>query len=285
MIFITSATGNIGKELCRLLGEAGAPARAMCRKEEQLQQFRSLGLQAVLADYEQPETLRMALSGCKKMFLLTSPTAWHAQTEKSVIDMAEEAGIKNIVRLSTADANLSAKLAYARSHAEIDHYLRSKPLDWTILRPTGFMQNFIASAHPISRGILPHMVGDGQLSYIDLRDIGQVASQVLTQDIHKGATYYLTGPESLTLKNVTAVITAALGHKVKEVRSSEAEIRKALGYAGLSEWHINNLIEQFHTVAGGYEIDVTGEVERLTGQRPRHFAQFARDYKSKFLTH
>lgn len=285
MILITGATGNIGKELCRLLAEAEIPARAMCRKDEQLEQFRKLGIEAVLADFENPKSLLQAMQGCERMFLLTSPTLSHTQMEKSIIHIAEKAGIKYIVRVSTADTNLSAKLSYAKSHAEIDHYLRSKKLDWTILRPTGFMQNFIESGHPISTGFLPHMICDGKLSYIDLRDIALVAKHVLTEDIHKRATYYLTGPESLTVKEVASFLTDALGHEVKDVNSSEAEMRKALGFTGLSDWHVDTLIDQFVTVAGGYEIDVTEEVERLTGQPARTFAQFAKDYKNQFLTY
>lgn len=285
MILITGASGNIGIELCRLLAEAGIPARAMCRKETQLQQFRELSLDSVLADFEQPETLRKAMHGCEQMFLLTAPNPSHTETEKLMIDIAMEKGIKYIIRLSTADANLSAKLSYARSHAEIDHYLRSKPINWTILRPTGFMQNFIESSHPISKGFLPHMMGKGQLSYIDVRDIALVAMRILTEDIHKKAIYYLTGPQSLTVKQVAALLTETLVHEVNEVKSSEAEMRKALKYAGLSDWHIDTLIDQFITVAGGYEIDVTEEVERLTGHSPRTFTQFATDYKEHFSTH
>ena len=285
MLFITGATGSIGRELCQLLAQTNVSVRAMCRRENQLVQFRKMGLEAVLADFEQPESLRRAMQGCDRMFLLTAPTDSHTQMEMNLIDTAIEAGITGIVRLSTADTNLSAKLSYARSHAEIDHYLRSKPLTWTILRPTGFMQNFIESAHPIAKGVLPHMMGDGQLSYIDLRDIALVAKQVLTEDGHQGATYYLTGPESLTVKQVAALFTDALGHVVEEVRSSEADMRRALGFAGLSDGHVDTLIEQFTTVAGGYEIAVTEEVKRLTGQLPRPFAQFALDYKHQFSTY
>ena len=285
MLFITGATGSIGRELCQLLAQTNKPARAMCRREDQLAHFRLLGLEAALADVEQPKSLRRAMQGCERMFLLTAPTSSHTQQEMTIIDAAVEAGITSIVRLSTADTNLSAKLSYAKSHAEIDHYVRSKPLAWTLLRPTGFMQNFLESAHPIANGLLPHMMGDGQLSYIDSRDIALVAKQVLTEEGHQGATYYLTGSESLTVKQVAALFTHALGYEVNEMPSSEADMRRALGFAGLSDWHIDSLIEQFKTVAGGYEIDVTEEVQRLTRQPPRTFAQFVQDYKDQFFTH
>jgi uncharacterized protein YbjT (DUF2867 family) len=52
MIFITGATGSIGSELCRLLSQAKIPGRAMCRREEQLEQFKQMGLEAVTGDLD-----------------------------------------------------------------------------------------------------------------------------------------------------------------------------------------------------------------------------------------
>jgi uncharacterized protein YbjT (DUF2867 family) len=199
-----------------------------------------------------------------------------------MIDMAIEAGIKHIVRISTADANLSARLPWSRWHAEADHYLRSKSINWTIIRPTGFMQNFIESHRPISKGILPHLMDEGQLSYIDLRDIALVAKHLLTEDKHNGAVYYLTGSASLTAKEVASHLTVALQHEVRDLHITEPEMRKALIAAGLSDWYVDALIEQYAAVAGGYEIDVSEEVKRLTGFSPRNFDQFIQDYKEHF---
>lgn len=84
-------------------------------REEQLQQFTSLGLEAVLADFNDKASLQVAMQGCKKLFLLTSPDEQHTQRESAIIDTAVEASICHIVRTSTADANLSSKLSYARS--------------------------------------------------------------------------------------------------------------------------------------------------------------------------
>lgn len=285
MIFITGATGSIGSELCQLLAQDTLPARAMCRKEEQMKPLESLGLDPVLADFDHPESVRRGMRGCDKLFLLTSPDHDHTQRERVLIDLALEAGMQHIVRISTADANLSARLSYARSHAEVDHYLRSRPVGWTILRPTGFMQNFVESKHPIGKGILPHMMDEGQISYIDLRDIARVAKRVLTQDGHAGATYFLTGPESLTVAEVAAQLTTELGYAVRALNQSEVDMRKALGYSGMTDWHIDALVEQFIIGANGGEIDVTDEVQRLTGQPARSLVQFVQDYKTHFLNH
>lgn len=283
MIFITGATGSIGKELSKLLAEDRIPARAMCRRQEQLYQFTVLGLEAVLADFNDPESLSQGMQGCEQLFLLTSPDQDHTLREKQMIDLACQAGIRHIVRLSTSDTNLSTKLPYGKSHAEIDQYLRAKPVNWTILRPTGFMQNFIESRQPIAKGILPHSLNDGQISYIDLRDIASVAKTVLTEDVHNGATYYLTGPESMTVSDVAAELTSSLGHEIRSANIPEEEMRNILSYAHLSDWYIDALVEQFKIGSSGGEIDTTWEVQRLTGKSARTFSKFVQDYKADFL--
>lgn len=251
----------------------------MCRNQQQLAQFTQIGLEAVLGDFEQADQLRNAMQGCQQLFLLTPPVPQQAQWERLTIDLALEAGIQRIIRVSAADANLSTRVPWAKAHAEADHYLRSKPIEWTILRPAAFMQNFFALAHPIAQGMLPHIAGDGQLSYIDSRDVAAVARQLLTQPGHQGAIYYLTGPDSLSVGAIATCLTEVLGHPVREIRLSVAAMREQLASEGLTEWLIDAMIEQDALIAGGYDIDTTEEVKRLTGHSPRTFAQFAQEYR------
>jgi len=67
-----------------------------------------MGHEAILANFDQPDSLERVMQGCDKVFLLTSPDEGHFEREKTIIDIAIESGIKQIVRISTGDANLSA---------------------------------------------------------------------------------------------------------------------------------------------------------------------------------
>jgi uncharacterized protein YbjT (DUF2867 family) len=279
MILVTGATGNIGRELCQLLANDNVPARAMCRREEQVATYTQMGLHAVIGDFDDPESLRQAMQGCDRFFLLSPPDPQQVQREKQTIDLAVEAGIRHIVKVSAADSNLTARVPWARAHAEIDHYLRSKSVGWTILRPSGFMQNFIESAMALSMGVLPHIMGNGQTSYIDLRDVALVARHVLTETTHHGAIYYLTGPESLSTSDIVSHLSIALELPIRETPLSVDQMHRAMMASELGDWLSNALLAQYAVIAGGYSIDTTEEVKRLTGQEPRTFAEFAQMYK------
>jgi uncharacterized protein YbjT (DUF2867 family) len=283
MILITGATSDIGRKLCQLLAENNEPYRAMCRKEEQLEKLRKQGIDAVLGNFEDPKSLRAAMQGCNCLFLTSPPTQNQVQCEKNAIDSAKQEGVTYIVKISASDANLKSTVPWAKSHAEIDHYLRKSGIEWTILKPTAFMQNFLSLSKPISKGVLPQVAGNGLVGYIDAEDIARVALKVLTENHHKRATYYLNGPEMLDMKTIALQLSETLGRKVRYLNLPSFVFRIILRLSGLSRWFANGLIEQFaEVVARNHDNDLNEEFIRLTNSQPRSFLDFAKDHKQAF---
>lgn len=280
MILITGATGSIGRELCKQLAQSNIKARAMCRKESQLTEFQQMGLEAVIGDFDNLETLKKAMQGCDRLFLLTTAPN-QLKHYKTGIDVAIESGIKHLVKISAADSNVDANVLWAKENALGDHYLRKKNIAWTILKPTGFMQNFLEAKKGISKGFLQTIIPNGRVAYIDIRDIARVAKIVLTEGNHIGAMYFLTGAEALTYQEVAERLSKSLGYEVKNIIISSDDFRKRLETVGLEDWRINSIIEQ-EAVKVGFSLDVTEEVKRLTGEAPISFEQFAKDYKHEF---
>lgn len=283
MILVTGATGDIGGELCKLLKAADAPFRAMCRKQEQLEDYRNLGIDAVLGDFDRPQTLPGAMEGCDTMFLITPPNPDQVTQETAAIDAAKRAGVSRIVKISASDSNVKSPVPWARSHALIDHHLRGAGIGWTILKPTAFMQNFLWFAEPVSKGYLPQVAGKGSVSWVDTRDIARVAATVLTEKGHEHATYFLTGPETLDMEQAATRLGAVLDRKVRYIDLPNPVFAAILRLTGNSRWMTKGLVVQFDdVVAGHHDIDPTCEVERLTGKAPRDFIDFACDHRAQF---
>jgi uncharacterized protein YbjT (DUF2867 family) len=283
MILVLGATGGIGGEVCRLLQQMGTPFRAMARKQEQVDRLRQDGIDAVLGDLDRPETLTPAMTGIDTLFLVTAPTPAQFAQETAAIDAAKRAGVGRIVKISASDCNVRSRIPWAKAHALIDHHLRASGVDWTILMPTAFMQNFLWFTKPVAKGYLPLGAGKGSLSWIDARDIARVAATVLTQDGHSRATYFLTGPETFDMMEAAARLSGLIGRGVRYLDLPKPVFRTVLRLTGNSRWMANGLIAQFSDmVAGHRDIDPTCEVERLTGQPPRDFAAFLRDHRDAF---
>lgn len=283
MILITGATGGIGGEVCKLLKAAGTPFRAMGRKQEQVDTFKKQGIDAVLGDFDRPETLAAAMQGCDTMFLITPPTQAQFAQETAAIDAAKRAGIGRIVKVSASDGNIRSPVPWAKTHALIDHHLRAAGIGWTILKPTAFMQNFLWFKDPIAKGFLPQVTGTGSVSWVDTRDVARVAAAVLTQEGHENATYFLTGPETLDMKEAAKRLSDVAGHPVRYLNLPTPVFRAILRFAGNSRWMAKGLVVQFaDVVAGHHDIDPTFEIERLTGKPPHSFTDFLRDHRQQF---
>ncbi|WP_374163178.1 SDR family oxidoreductase [Arcticibacter sp. MXS-1] len=283
MILVTGATSVIGQKLCQLLAENKKAFRAMCRKEDQLEKFRKQGIDAVLGNFEDPESLRSAIKGCNTLFLVSPPNENQLECETKAIDVAKQEQIAYIVRVSASDANLRSSVPWAKAHAHIDHHLRASGIAWTILKPTAFMQNFLTMTKPISKGFLPQVGGKGLVGYIDAQDIGRVAYHVLTQENHKRATYYLNGPEALGMNDIASQLSDAIGKTIRYVNLPSFAFRILLRATGASRWLANGLIEHYaEVVAKNHDHDLGEEVFRLTNHQPRSFHDFAIENKDKF---
>jgi uncharacterized protein YbjT (DUF2867 family) len=136
-------------------------------------------------------------------------------------------------KISAADSNIQSDVIWAKENAQGDYYLRSKNIGWTILKPTGFMQNFLKAKRGIAKGFLQSINPNGSIACIAIRDIALVAKFVLTEENHIGAMYFLTGPEIISYKDAAEKLTKVLGYEIKNVTVSSDDMRKRLETVGL----------------------------------------------------
>ena len=284
MILVTGATGKVGSELVRLLAEQGAPARALIHTPDKAAPIQRLGLETAVGDFEQPDTLDAAMTGCDQLFLLSPPTPRQPEQEQHVIDAAKRAGVAHVVKQSVPWADdPDVGLVFCRWHGQIERYLEQSGLAYTLLRPSNFMQNFLMSAQPVAeQGVLYGMFGEGRVGFIDTRDIAAVAAQLLTNPGHQGASYTLTGPEALSAAEVAERLSAAIGRQVRAVDVGPDTFRQGLAAAGLPGWLVDGVVEGNELLAAGQGAEVTDEVARVLGRPPRTFAQFAADHRVAF---
>lgn len=172
----------------------------------------------------------------------------------------------------------------AKSHALIDHHLRDAGIGWTILKPTAFMQNFFWFKDPIAKGLLPQIAGKGSVSWVDTCDVARVAAKVLTEEGHNEAAYFLTGPETLDMKEAASRLSNVTKRKVRYLDLPSPIFKLILRLTGNSRWMADGLVAQFsNVVAGHHDIDPTFEIMRLTGVAPRSFKDFVRDHRDEFV--
>jgi uncharacterized protein YbjT (DUF2867 family) len=165
--------------------------------------------------------------------------------------------------------------------AGLDH-LKASGLPWTVLGPNGFYQNFLGMAESVKAGTLAVPGGEAAVSYVDTRDVAAAAVEVLATDGHQGAVYTLTGPAGLTHGELAEQLTAVAGRPVSYTALAPEQALAGMLGAGWPAWRAEGMVELYGLYAAGQASAVSSDVEKLTGRRPRSFAEFAAEHADVF---
>jgi uncharacterized protein YbjT (DUF2867 family) len=285
MILVTGATGKNGIEIIRRLSGRKEPVRAMVHRQDDIMRGAPhVALEYVEADFDDAASLRRVLSDVQRAFLVTNSSERVEERQLRFVDLAREAGVKHIVYLSQLHAASDSPLRFLRYHAAVEKALRTSGMSYTNLRPNLYMQGLLMIGPSIaSEGRFFAPAGNARISVVDVRDIAAVAVAALTKTGHEGKTYDITGPEALTHGEMAAQLSEALQRPISFVDIPDQEFREALRRFHMPDWQADGLIEDYAHYRRGEASNISSVVRDVTGESPRPFAAFARDYKSAFL--
>ncbi len=278
VITITGSTGTIGSELVRLLSKAQAPTRALFRDPRKVQPLP--GIAWTQADLRDPRLLEPAIAGTTRLFLLTGNDAGFATLQIGILRAAESLGIAHVVKLSALGASDHSKSGIGREHYEVEEALKKTTMQWTILRPHAFMQNWLGDvAQSVrSRAVIESPIGDGRVPFIDARDIAAVAAEILLHpDGHEGKKYVLTGGEAVGFNDIANI----LGVTYKPLTMDEA--RAKLESKDVPRDQIDAMLAiSAYQKAGGPTAVVSDAVARILSRPPRTIRDFFKDHAGAF---
>uniref|UniRef100_A0AAU2JQE1 NAD(P)H-binding protein n=1 Tax=Streptomyces sp. NBC_00049 TaxID=2903617 RepID=A0AAU2JQE1_9ACTN len=263
MIVVTGATGNVGRELVRILSEGGERVTAVSRKPAHVPD----GVRHHQADLGEPDSLRPALDGADALFLLVA-----GEDPQGILDRAEAAGVRRVVLLSSQGVGTRPEVY--RHPAEFEAAVRRTGLEWTILRSGGLNSNAYAWAETIREGrTATAPFGDVGLPTVDPADIAEVAAAVLREPGHTGRTYELNGPALVTPRDRAGAIATALGEPVRFVEQTREEARAQM-LTFMPEPVVEGTLGILGEPLPG-ELRPSPDVERILGRAPRSFADWA----------
>jgi uncharacterized protein YbjT (DUF2867 family) len=284
LVTVTGSSGTIGTEVVSLLSAAGAPTRAVLRDPHKARPLPHVAwLQADLRD---AGLLEPALAGTKRLFLLTGNDPGFGRTQIGIVRAAEELGVGHIVKASALGASDHSKSWIGRDHWEVEQAIQRSRMQWTMLRPHAFMQNWLGDlAESVKKeGVIYSPIGDGRVPFIDTRDIAAVAAEVLLHpEAHVGKKYVLTGGEAVGYADVAAALTAVTGRTIAYRPISMEEARARMAARGAPSEAIDALLAiAAYQKEGGPTATVSPTVERVLGRAPRSMRDFVRDYAARF---
>ncbi|MFE6821435.1 SDR family oxidoreductase [Streptomyces sp. NPDC057690] len=274
MIVVTGATGNVGRELVRVLAAAGERVTATSRNISDGEV--PDGVRAVRADLTDKGSLWPVLDGADALFLHDGGPGGRLLKPREVLDAAHKSGVGRVVLLSSLGVVTRPESAsHGGTMRAVEDAVRESGLLWTLLRPGAFHSNAYAWAEPVRvHRTAAAPFADVALPTVDPADIAAVAAVALREDGHTGQAYELTGPVATTPRERAAAIGAAIGEPVRFVEQTRQEAREQM-LAFLPE----PVVETTLAVLGEptpAERRVGPDAERLLGRAPHTFEDWAR---------
>jgi uncharacterized protein YbjT (DUF2867 family) len=283
MIVITGATGVVGRPLVDLLAAEGVKVRAVTRAP------RDAGLPAevevVEGDPSKPGTVAAALTGATALFL-HSRAAGDAAGE--LVALARELGVRRVVALAAAnvDDDLAEQPSRYRGdkNKEADDAVVHSGLEWTSLRPSSFALNAIDAWGPQIRAsdVVRYPYATFEESPIHERDLAEIAAHALLTDDLLGQRPELTGPDSLSHKEMVTVIGETLGRPLRYVEVPPEAAARGMVEHGLPGAFVKALMARYANHLQRAQHPPTGEVEKILGRPARSFAEWVADHAGTF---
>lgn len=276
MILVTGVTGNVGSEIARQLIAKAIPFRIYVRDAEKAaSMIGTQGYETVLGDFSDEGAFATALKGVDAIYMVTTQSDAFKADLQRMVRQVKAAGIDRFVMLS-AEGDPDGEIFFIRRTGELEQIVRDAELGWTFLRPDWFMQNF---ASYVAMGMVAFPDGPGKTSFVDVRDVAEIAIKALTEASHLHRTYRLTGPDAMTFAGATARVSEGLGRDIPFVGITPEQLRDALIEQGSESWYAEMNAEMTQAIQVGISFSPSNDIQFLLGRLPCSLETYVADHK------
>ncbi len=288
-ILITAATGKTGSAAARQLLAAGYPVRLYVRaRTAKARTLEQLGATLALGEFHDGEALRTALVGVKRVYFCYPIMPGLPAAVRVFIEVAKEAGVEAVVFMGQWLAEFDQQRSVLTNDIKAAYILlEASGLSVVYLNPGYFAENTIGVVleFAVQLGLLVSPFGQGRNPVPSNEDLAAVIAALLQNPApYIGQRLRPTGPRSLSVPEMAAIVARVAGRKVRVVAAPEWLFRKAAFATGHEFGFDAFTISQAVLYNQQYrdnKFDVGGPtsvVRQLTGREPEDFETIVRRY-------
>lgn len=289
-IFVTGASGQLGRGVINHLlarGVAASSIIAGTRSPEKLADLAAKGVTVRTADFDDAAGLEKAFAGAGTVMVISTDSLDGAGTRlrqhKTAIAAAARAGAKRIAYASLPSPETSA-VSFAPDHLQSEQAVKATGLHYLIFRDSWYAENLLMSLpQALASGQWYTSAGDGRTAYVTRDEIAAAIAGALANPPAESRTYTLTGSEALTNDEVAALATSLFGKPVQVVHLTDEQLADGMKAAGLPEAIIPTLVSFDTATRTGGLSTVTGDVEALSGSKPKPLKAYLEANKAAFV--
>ncbi len=224
MILLAGGTGNLGGALVEQLTSRGLRVRVLTRDPLRARRPSARDVELVAGDVRQASSLESALAGADTVISAVTgfgpggagPRAVDLLGNENLISAAEAAGAKHFILVSIHRARPDHPMELHRMKFFAEERLRASRLDWTIIRPTAFMELWagIVGRPVIEKGkttVFGH--GNNPINFVSVEDVARFVVLAVTDSRLRRKSLDVGGPENVTLNGLVDVFEQIRGQK------------------------------------------------------------------------
>ena len=242
-IFLTGATGFVGRAVIPALRAHGYAVRCLVRRGSELDLRGLEAIERVEGDVLSPATLERDMEGCDTVIhlvgiireepaTLSTFERIHTQGTVNVLEAAAATGVRRYLHMSALGVRPDARARYHRSKWAAEEAVRASPMPWTIFRPSiiyGRGDQFVNMLAGLIRPypVVP-VIGGGQqrLQPVPVEHVAEGFARAIELPASVKQAYDVGGAESVTMIRLLDLIGAAVGRsRVRKVHVPVTVVR------------------------------------------------------------
>lgn len=225
-VFVTGATGFVGRALILALRAEGYVVRCLVRRGSELDLRGCEAIERVEGDVLVPATLETAMAGFDTVIHLVGIIREHhgvtfervhVEGTRNVLTAATAAGARRYIHMSALGTRPGARARYHQTKWAAEEAVRGSGLPWTIFRPSviyGRGDGFVSLlASMVRRSAIVPVIGSGRQRFqpVPVEQVATAFARAVAMPTTEKQTFDVVGPDRVTMLELLDLIGAALG--------------------------------------------------------------------------
>jgi uncharacterized protein YbjT (DUF2867 family) len=217
VILLVGGTGTLGREILPRLTATGYAVRVLTRDVARAE---GLPADVAIGDLLNPAAVAAAVAGCSIVVSAAhgflggrgaGPEAIDDRGNANLIDAATNAGVQHFVLLSVLGALPDHPMSLHRAKYAAEQHLSASGLDWTVLRPSAYLETWtgVIGAKLATGG--PALVfgrGDNPINFISACDVAALVARAVTDLTLRNQAIDIAGPDNLSMVQLAQLLDA-----------------------------------------------------------------------------
>ncbi|KAK4105395.1 NAD(P)-binding protein [Parathielavia hyrcaniae] len=300
-ILVLGGTGTVGSRIVRQLSSYHSTADSSSPSYHVLVASRTgsssssldqpQNVQHVTFDWYNQDTWSNPFSASpvpiRSVYLIAPPSLDADRIMTSFVDFARERAARRFV-LQSASSIEPGGPAMGKVHSYLRELGSRGELQWAVLRPTWFQQNFADQPSHVKsikeESKIYSATGEGKIPWVSADDIAAVAVRALTNEVPPNTEYLVLGPELLSYDETAGILSDVLGRKIVHVDLTADGLEQRHQSFGMPENYSKMMSAMDTAIKFGFENRTNDVILAVTGSAPRKFRDYALSAKEAWAT-